>query len=659
MLLANPEFLVINGASRAEAIVFAFVLAVGPPLAAVGIQIALGAVSARAAALAHLLCVWLFGFTALIQVLALLDPASRTALVVPAIVAFAGAVVYMRWKPLRAFLSLSVALPLLGLVVFLTTAPLALADGEGDRVAVAGQTPVVLVVLDEFPLSSILRGDGTVDAARYPGFGRLTREATWYPRATTVSEYTTRAVPAILTGRSSAPGTLPTLADHPQNLFTLLGASYDFRVREPVTRLCPVTYCPQHRSATPLPERVAGLLRDVGVNYLHGALPSDFHGNLSPLREGWGPLVEDASLGTAEFLGTVQPSDRPRTLYFLHTMQPHSPWFGLPSGRRYGQEWFVSGLSPDWVPGGFERWRDGEPLLVAQALQRHLLEVMIVDRFVQSLLDRLAASGVYDRALIVVTADHGASFRPGGWKRHATETNLADIAAVPLFVKYPGQRRGRDDRRDAVLTDVLPTIADVLRIRLPWPVEGRSLRAEPVRRGVRVGTTDGIVSARADDVAADVLRVSRRNSAVFGEGDDSVYRIGPRPDLLGRPVTTLRTVVAPGARVQLVNESELESVRRSSGYVPAHIIGRIDWKAALPKEVLAIVVNGRIAAVTTSFTTRGRTLFSSLVDERVLVDGRNTVDVFALRGVGDATRLHLLGGTSRASASVAAVRETP
>ncbi len=168
MLSSNPEFLVINGASRAEAVTFALVLAFGPPLAAIAIEATLGVLSTRAAAAAHLLCVCLFGFTALVQLLSLFEPSSRLALIVPAAASYAGAVVYMRWSPLRTFLSLSLVLPVVGLVVFVTTAPLALADSEGAHVAVGSETPVVLVVFDEFPVSSLMRADGTVDSDALP-----------------------------------------------------------------------------------------------------------------------------------------------------------------------------------------------------------------------------------------------------------------------------------------------------------------------------------------------------------------------------------------------------------------------------------------------------------------------------------------------------------
>jgi Sulfatase len=646
MLKGNPEFLVINGASRVEAITFALVLAFGPPLSAVALEFVVALVSSKVAGLVHVLAVWLFGFTALLQVLALFDPSSRAAILAPAVAAYAGAIAYARWRPIRSFLSVSFVLPIASLAVFVATAPLAAADAEAAPVAVRAETPVVFVVFDEFPVSSLMRSDGSIDAERYPGFGRLAREGTWYSRATTLHENTTFAVPTILTGSAPRGDALPTVADHPHNLFTMLGGSYAFRVREPVTRLCPVRYCPEHRSSLPLSRRVSGLLHDVGINYLHGTLPRDLRGNISPLREGWGALVENTGAGGQEFVRTFVPSNPDRTLYFLHLLQPHVPWNLLPSGRRYNDGSVIAGITDDWEPGKYERWRARERWLVDEGIQRHLLQVGYVDRFVRDLLERLDETGIYDRALIVMTADHGVSFRPGGWRRHATARNIADIAAVPLFVKYPNQRHGQEDRRAATTLDVLPTVADVLGIDLPWKLDGRSLRARPVVRNVHVGRRDDpAVVTEPEVVASDVRRVARRNAALFGNGADSLYRLGSRPALLGRPVAGLRRSVAQGARVTIARDAELGSVRKASGYVPTHVLGRISWRSLRPTDDLAVTVNGRVAAVTSPFTSGADTLFSTMVDENALRDGKNSVDVYAIRGAGRATRLLLLGGT--------------
>ena len=207
--------------------------------------------------------------------------------------------------------------------------------------------------MDEFPLSSLLRPDGSIDAQRYPNFARLAGGGTWYPRATTVHEFTTQAVPAVLTGQLPRVGELPTLNDHPENLFTLLGNTYSFRVIEPVTRLCPDRYCPEAHVTVPFVDRSRGLLYDVGVGYLYRVLPASLRVGLPPIGDRWGGFDQAGDAGTrrrllgamdvndvnlaiertdhqprtefSRFLRLIRPNDPGRTLYFLHVMLPTRP----------------------------------------------------------------------------------------------------------------------------------------------------------------------------------------------------------------------------------------------------------------------------------------------------------------------------------------------
>ena len=100
-----------------------------------------------------------------------------------------------------------------------------------------------------------------------------------------------------------------------------------------------------------------------------------------------------------------------------------------------------------------------------------MLQVQYVDRLVGRLLDALRAGGLFDDAVIVVTADHGASFATGEPRRPANRANVGVIAPVPFFVKLPGQRDGRVDDRAVRTIDVLPTIAEAAGVR--GAVEGR------------------------------------------------------------------------------------------------------------------------------------------------------------------------------------------
>ena len=71
--------------------------------------------------------------------------------------------------------------------------------------------------------------------------------------------------------------------------------------------------------------------------------------------------------------------------------------------------------------------------------------------------------------------------------------NVSDVAWVPFFIKSPGQRAGHDSDEPVQLVDVLPTIADILDVHIPWRVgAGRRLwRPAPhCSAGSRRGSID-------------------------------------------------------------------------------------------------------------------------------------------------------------------------
>ena len=149
-----------------------------------------------------------------------------------------------------------------------------------------------------------------------------------------------------------------------------------------------------------------------------------------------------------------------------------------------------------------DRWGERQWVL-DQAFQRHILQAQYVDAMVGRLLRRLRTAGLYDSAVIVVTADHGASFRRGEPRRALTAGNLADIAPVPFIVKYPRQREGKLDDRAVRTIDVLPTIAKAAGVHVPWQTDGMpadarpSSAASPCRRHSRGRTRpDAIARAR-------------------------------------------------------------------------------------------------------------------------------------------------------------------
>ncbi len=77
--------------------------------------------------------------------------------------------------------------------------------------------PVVMIVFDEFPVASLLDGEGNIQAEHFPNFARLAADGTWFRNAVGVHQQTEKAIPTILTGvsapmrgRSPVPWTTPT-----------------------------------------------------------------------------------------------------------------------------------------------------------------------------------------------------------------------------------------------------------------------------------------------------------------------------------------------------------------------------------------------------------------------------------------------------------------
>jgi hypothetical protein len=670
----TPEFFVVRGSTTADIVAFALAVVLVPPALLLAVETLVSALNARAGALLHLVFVAFLAGIVAVQALKRVDALPGTAVIVGALALGAVlAFLYARQAGIRSVLTVLSPAPLLFLALFLVNSPLDKLSLESDAVAgtppeVASTTPVVLVVFDELAVTSLLDERGRVDAERLPAFGELAADSTFFPNATTVHEHTTESVPAILSGRNPRPDAVPLLADHPDNLFTWLGGTYSPHVLEPVTQLCPIDVCPRARES--FGGRMASLGKDLGIVYLHVLLPEDKTGGLPSVTQTWQDFGDDhgedeqgarplALRGSADidravgrelwrdqrfqfeqYVRGIERTQRPG-LFFFHSMLTHSPWRFLPSGRVYSDSLGIEGIADD-------RWGDDE-WLVAQGWQRHLLQVGFADRMFGRLLDRLRKEGIYDRALIVVTADHGLSFIPGERRRGVTPGNIHDVASVPLFVKRPGQSRPQVVERHVQTIDVVPTVADVLGTELPYEAHGESLfDAANDDATVTVGQRSGDeVTAAAADVARRKEETIRRLVGLFGSGRDTdLFSIGPHRELLGTPAAQLRPRPATDLQASVGGEALLAAADPESALSPAHLTGRLTGERAAAGLDLALAVNGRIAAVARSYETGGDVRFSAFAPERSFRAGANRVDVYAVNADGS---LELLGGTREAA----------
>jgi hypothetical protein len=591
-----------------------------------------------------------YGWIAMLVLVALLvaalllpplgDLLGGSALAVPVALACGagGAALYARVAGARSFLTLLGVAPLVTLVLFLVVSPvrgLLFPSDAGGAVAgpARSSVPIVHVVLDELPLSTLVGADGKIDARLFPNLARFARESTWYRNATTVNDLTAAAVPAQLTGEQPEPNELPTTRDHPRNLFTLFEHSHQLTVVEPITALCPERLCGSARLGTG--ERLESLASDLQLIVKHLLLPDDMRRNLPAVDRVWegfeadqdeAELTSGANLRrdvlarlarndpTAGFQRAIAALDqrgaRP-PLLFVHSTLPHGPWRYLPDGRQYP----IDHLG---YPGlGRDDWT-GPQWLVDQSFQRHVLQVQYVDALVGRLLDALRAHGMYDRAVIVVTADHGASFTTGQPRRPVDADNAGVIAPVPFFVKRPGQTDGRVDDRAVRTIDVLPAIAKAAGVRLPWKADGMPADERPVDPDAPIDVSHMGVHVLTEPLASVEAKRRAREPVEEKLLSRGVYAIGPRPELIGRRV-------APGGRRLVVGD----------GPIPAYVSGRVN---VAPETDLAIAVNGRVVATTRAYRNAGRTIYTAIVPPAALHQGANTLAVYEARPGG----LHLI-----------------
>ncbi len=210
---------------------------------------------------------------------------------------------------------------------------------------------------------------------------------------------------------------------------------------------------------------------------------------------------------------------------------------------------------------------------------------------------------------------------------------VGEVAAVPLFIKEPHQTEGGIDDYRAETTDVLPTIADVLGIDLPWATDGVSLSSpnRPVRTQSQMKGAEGTITFGVD--GSEARAVAARKVEIFG--DDGPYALAPpgQGDLLGAAVESLDVEPAGAERGTIDNVGVYADVDLDADRLPTTVTGVVDDGSGADDRVVAVVVNGEVAAVTRTYESDG-TQFYVLVPPSAFVDGRNDVELLLVEGTG-------------------------
>ncbi len=218
-----------------------------------------------------------------------------------------------------------------------------------------------------------------------------------------------------------------------------------------------------------LPDTALSRLVATSINFL-GAFDIALHGEQSP-------YTSDSTYADVRALLQTEPgAARGGAPLFVwaHTLPPHSPYLPPPSTKYR--------LLPK---GELETWRDmmrdnvaypppTQPLVDKHRL-RYRESLMAADAVLGAFLDELQRQGRLERALLLISSDHGESFEHG-FLGHAGALTHDTLLRVPLVVKLPGQTQGRVVDVPVSQADIAPTLLDLAGAPPLERAQGRSLR---------------------------------------------------------------------------------------------------------------------------------------------------------------------------------------
>jgi arylsulfatase A-like enzyme len=203
---------------------------------------------------------------------------------------------------------------------------------------------------------------------------------------------------------------------------------------------------------------------------------------------------------------------------YLHFLDPHNP-YAPPTP--YDQ------MFPVALRRSEPRYNDA----ALDAIRRYDGEVRYLDGELGRLFTSLRERGLYDRAIIIVIADHGEQFWEHGSPYHGNALHNEEVH-VPFFLRDPRSgRRGEASDQVVSTVDLFPTILGLLEMASP---AGQ-------RDGVSVFDQDAL--AKRAGVASEIRRVTDQRAFITRERKKVIFDVPLVPR--GRPAERARLWKTP------------------------------------------------------------------------------------------------------------------
>lgn len=225
--------------------------------------------------------------------------------------------------------------------------------------------------------------------------------------------------------------------------------------------------------------------------------------------------------------------------------------------------------------------------------------------------------------------------------------DYSSLPWAPLFVKYPGQTEGRLDESNVEQIDILPTIADTIGTRLPWKVDGRSVRhgstRAPEAKWIFPWGQDRMPTGPDGRIRLDAVTGYRAMldapPAVEAQGADRVFRLPPYGGLVGRRVSSLPVGEPVNVRFRTDDAGRLHY--DGGREIPVYIKGRFDREVRSGR--FAVAVDGVVGGWF-EMTPVLKSTFAVLVPPRLVPRGESEVSVYRIDGSPDRPTLRPVPG---------------
>ena len=177
---------------------------------------------------------------------------------------------------------------------------------------------------------------------------------------------------------------------------------------------------------------------------------------------------------------------------FFHILFPHVPYTVTALGKitaddsLLGNKFRISNSKQLWMKNlkegigqPFSNFLAGDKANLNVVYHNYLKQSAYTDVIVKKFIDALKSNNLFKRSIIIITADHGVSYDQKGITTRAPVNgdSWKNNVSVPLFIKYPYQKKGGVHFSYATTLDISNTIMAALGIRSPWESVGQDLKA--------------------------------------------------------------------------------------------------------------------------------------------------------------------------------------